>query len=569
MKPTVHEEVQSDEEAGFPSIPLFLSSTSSQESASLAGKGIAIDSGSVDSGKPAAVLQRQQSRGQVAPAPSDETREIGNGRPPLPENTQCQKREDNPKPLSLNRDQSGGTAISALTEISPEGSPVARVHHNRTISWDVNAQFAETHVVVQEDSMPPLWTKREKSTSKKASLSVAELQQTGSPLEAEAETNILKAIEDREMNEPPAAERCVFPEISETMAESFRLASDSAKESLLSHNQSRRGHRRAKTGVTNGGRGSTLESTLLDLTVAMRDMHEQAKDTSKIPDEEDHSARPSLINHANVLFRRSNLSKQPETVGKEEIIDLEMGEGKGSNDTGESNDGEQEKPPRRRARKRMCLKTAEEDWATLSDFLRPRRASLMLRLKSLLLAFILPALTIASILFYGGDNPEFPKGGASISWFILFLVRHSILYVLVSFTQLIFIDFLALNTRWLVRTMGPFPSLCVVQSKGWPFVVTIWGFYGLLTLAGENRFAKHWLYYQDAILMCNEANPAGTITESRMNIAILACAVLLGVVATIKRVALGLHFGRKTYGKLSLGCVKGVVRRGENYPSWL
>lgn len=57
------------------------------------------------------------------------------------------------------------------------------------------------------------------------------------------------------------------------------------------------------------------------------------------------------------------------------------------------------------------------------------------------------------------------------------------------------------------------------------------------------------LFYQDAIALCNESNPSGTVTESAMNYAVLCCALFFGIAVTLKRVILGLHFGRKTYCK--------------------
>lgn len=47
--------------------------------------------------------------------------------------------------------------------------------------------------------------------------------------------------------------------------------------------------------------------------------------------------------------------------------------------------------------------------------------------------------------------------------------------------------------------------------------------------------------------MLNESNPAGTITESRMNFMILICALGLGFAVTMKRIWLGNHFGKRTY----------------------
>jgi hypothetical protein len=289
----------------------------------------------------------------------------------------------------------------------------------------------------------------------------------------------------------------------------------------------------------------------------MRDMHEQSEDATVIPEHENCSDDQSLMNDAHVLFRRTTLKKEKSvrnlvtseiTDDNDEHVDIDLERGENSGSPKKADERRKKRPQGCWKNIRLCGKKTEEDWTTFSDFMRPRRGSIVLFLKSALFAFILPTFTVSLMLFYAFDNPGF-KEGASISWLILFLLRHSILYLLAKLTQLIVIDLLALNTRCMVRVLGPFSSLCLVQSKGFPFLSSCWALYGILTLSGQNRFAKHWFFYQDFILMFTEANPAGTITESRMNYAVLGCAFGLGIVATLKRVFLGLYFGKRNYGK--------------------
>jgi len=81
-----------------------------------------------------------------------------------------------------------------------------------------------------------------------------------------------------------------------------------------------------------------------------------------------------------------------------------------------------------------------------------------------------------------------------------------------------------------------------------------WSVYDLALLSGRHVFAKHWLFWQGLFPLLNESNPAGTITESRMNFMILICALGLGFAVTVKRVWLGNHFGKRTYGKSWICC---------------
>lgn len=402
MKPTdPFEEEKSDEDTTSPPIPLVVSSTFSHDSNSLAGKGIAFTgtdfAGVEKQGKP----ENESSCDQVISEARDPI-----GRPPLPQNLESpqQQRDDNAmnRPQMINRDQSGGTAISAITENSPEQSPTRRVHNRKA-----SPSLLDTAVAV-EGLPTPAFPKLEPVLSDKV-LSVADLH-SASPLEAEAETSILKAIEDKE-DDPSTIGRGLFDAIPENATASYRVQSPSA---------SLGGHRRVKTGMTGGRRGNKgdLESTLIGLTVAMRDMHEQSENTTVIPGDDeradDHGS--DMINDANILFRRTHLRKGKSArhleVTESEVsddpveVDVELGQ------NGEStNDESQGKKSQRGKRRFLCAKTMEKDWATLSDFMRPRRASIALRIKTLFLAFILPTFAVSALLFYLG-NPKLGRKDA-------------------------------------------------------------------------------------------------------------------------------------------------------------
>lgn len=542
------EEEKSDEYVA-PVIPFNISSTSSHDSWSAKGRGVLSSGGDCD--------DTSVENDHLEQVVSDELRDAS-GPPPLPHFLQ-QERDDNPLPLKLGRDQSAGTAVSALTEEnSAENSSPIRAGHTRTVSWDVNV--LDTAVAV--DGPSPKGATLE-SLSQNEILSLADLH-TNSPLEAEAETSILRAIEERE-DDPFVMGKSIFERIPESFTDSFRMAPSTESDILSRNNRSstvtQRGHRRINTGATVRRSNANLKSTLFDLTAAMREMHEQSDDTGEIQEQGDVQQGTTLLNDANVLFRRS-IRKEKSTQHLEGTaysnesndVDLESG-GDGS----PQDDSNEQKRKRQSfnsclccRQKRLCGKAAEEDWTTFSDFMRPRRASIMLHFKSILFGFILPALVVALILFHSFENPDLGTQGASISWLLLFLIRHSTLYVISKLLELLIIDFLAINTRWLVRALGPSVSLYLVQSRGFPFILSTWSLLGLMTLSGTNRFAKHWLYYQDAMPLFNANNPAGTITESSMNYAVLSCALVLGIMVTLKRVLLGLYFGRRTYSEYEL-----------------
>jgi hypothetical protein len=59
-------------------------------------------------------------------------------------------------------------------------------------------------------------------------------------------------------------------------------------------------------------------------------------------------------------------------------------------------------------------------------------------------------------------------------------------------TEDIIVDFFAIRTSIGVRSLGPFVTLFLVQSKGWPFILFFWSLYDLALLYGGHSFADHW-----------------------------------------------------------------------------
>ena len=134
-----------------------------------------------------------------------------------------------------------------------------------------------------------------------------------------------------------------------------------------------------------------------------------------------------------------------------------------------------------------------------------------------LLYLLVPLVGIAVILYYFGENPttgqldlEASQNGtlvnkngnviepddASASWWLLFTARQAITFSLAKGTQVLFIDFLCLGTRWSLNLVGPILTLLVVQSRGWPFLAVFWGLWNCALLAGRYPLSDHWLWWQ-------------------------------------------------------------------------
>ena len=197
------------------------------------------------------------------------------------------------------------------------------------------------------------------------------------------------------------------------------------------------------------------------------------------------------------------------------------------------------------------LRQTKEDWTFFKMFLSPRKETIISYLKMWTLLVFLPLMAIAAALFYCNPSapPDFRRDGASISWFILFLLRQTVNFSMARAIQLIVIDYLSLQRRFTIRFFGPRVTLVIVQSKGYPFLMFVWGLLNFCLLSGTHKLAKHWLFWQDFIAFLSPANPAGTITESAFNYKINATAMAVGLIVALKRFGWGLYIGKSSYCK--------------------
>jgi len=60
------------------------------------------------------------------------------------------------------------------------------------------------------------------------------------------------------------------------------------------------------------------------------------------------------------------------------------------------------------------------------------------------------------------------------------------------------VDYFCLRSALAVKILGPFLTLYIIQSKGWPFVLFSWGVTDFFILY-HTKFARHWLFWQDTI----------------------------------------------------------------------
>lgn len=162
----------------------------------------------------------------------------------------------------------------------------------------------------------------------------------------------------------------------------------------------------------------------------------------------------------------------------------------------------------------------KREWDNFQTFFAPRKRTLWQSCRVAVLYVILPMFIVAVILYHGFENPSTGRGRcvdsatASGSWWLLFLIRQLITVGLAVLVQILIIDYVAIRKTLLLRSFGPLVTLFIIQSRGWPFVLSVWSLIDFAILSGDLDFARHWLYFQDVWGLMNENNCAGNVTSS-------------------------------------------------------
>jgi hypothetical protein len=120
--------------------------------------------------------------------------------------------------------------------------------------------------------------------------------------------------------------------------------------------------------------------------------------------------------------------------------------------------------------------------------------------------------------------------------------------ILTSSTHTCFVDVAAVRSGVSVQLIGPLATLYIINARGWPFTLTIWGILNFLLIQGmrddENIFWSHWLYFTD-IEMFTAENPSGSVVESDIYREILVAFVVVGVATSLKRTVLALYLSKR------------------------
>jgi hypothetical protein len=296
-------------------------------------------------------------------------------------------------------------------------------------------------------------------------LTVADIK-GASPMEAEAETLLLQALEDRENK--PGLTGTILPNLPNEGMAAFEAEpveplpdADNGKEQQFHEvadeiRSSSNSTKKKLVGLTNAMRLLQKDRTADTLNVDEKVGDIQVPEEQDIPASDDSN---SFLNHANILFRRSSATQEKkETSSNEEVLetssrenDLEEGE---SNNPSSSNSQTKSKKKNPTLRAKDAMKEARvgitAELTTWHDFVEPKKSNAWKYVKWLTCALMLPLLSIAAILFYSG-NPTVRDTDTSVSWLCLFILRNLITASLAKFTEIVIIDYCSLRRRFTVN----------------------------------------------------------------------------------------------------------------------
>lgn len=183
-------------------------------------------------------------------------------------------------------------------------------------------------------------------------------------------------------------------------------------------------------------------------------------------------------------------------------------------------------------------------------------------------------------MFYGFENPEFDgiiddinssanrtstietvapnkkkNGDASWSWWLLFFVRHVITWGAAKAIQFLVVSMAQNPTSAYTRKycilpqLGPIVRLIILQEKGLPMQLQIWGIINFIVNHGTSDFAEHWMYYQDFLRIFTDKNPSGGVTYNPGYRNLLLFSIFAGAAIAAKRFLVGLRFGKASYDR--------------------
>lgn len=418
---------------------------------------------------------------------------------------------------------------------------------------------------------------------------------TAGPYEVEAETNILKALEEQPSHRRFRSETStILSYVPDNMGHDFSDDGydevekvDSLEDGLNSFEaatSSGKGHGSAeekdieqvipflKAEKKRHRRNMSVEDRLAGLATEFYKLDDKQGDNKHKTDLrldnrplENVSSADAFRNNAALV---SNSEDSSSLASKTRVVDMspplsrveEGNEDEQSNDTTNSSNPDNRNFEGRVSRRSRMLAgatdTLKDDWEIWRSFFNPRKEHIAAYTKTVFVFLGVPLIAVAIILFYGFENPPTgissdgsPGNRASASWWLLFGFRQTLTLSLAFLLQMLFVDFLSIGTRVMLKLVGPILTLLIVQSKGWPFVCFCWSLLDFGLLFGNRPVARHWLHWQTYVGLFNSKNPSGQVVDSFYNTRVLTIVACVSVVVAIKRFVVGLYLSRNTFSK--------------------
>lgn len=290
-----------------------------------------------------------------------------------------------------------------------------------------------------------------------------------SPMEAEAETILLKTLEERETRSKP--EDIILPSIPNEITDAFEAVEADVEPVVAETFQEVADEVRNSRTSTKG--------KLAGLSNAMRLLHKNnGTHHLKTSDQPENHLEPieqetptsdvdTFMDHANVLFRRPSVKEEEPSDTNENAShsgsdrDLEEGGGNIRPSNGNSQKKNKLKSPTGKAKNivtgaRTGVTTELSTW---HDFVEPHKHGAYAYAKWMILVLFLPLLCVATILFYVTGNPMVRTTGMSISWLCLFILRNLIVLAIAKVIEVVLIDYISLRRRLTVRVSSGFGRL--------------------------------------------------------------------------------------------------------------
>ncbi|KAL7548310.1 hypothetical protein ACHAWF_011599 [Thalassiosira exigua] len=111
--------------------------------------------------------------------------------------------------------------------------------------------------------------------------------------------------------------------------------------------------------------------------------------------------------------------------------------------------------------------------------------------------------------------------------------RQTLNFELVRVGEVFWVEILALRSKLFNVAVGPYVSLTIIQSQGWPYIICFWAIMDFVLLYGDHRLPKHWLFWQNKLDIFNAGNPVVGVTDNEFYLCILGCLIFIGVTVSL------------------------------------